>query len=111
DDNFKEDNYFEQEIVVKDVEYNKEDKKLYVNSYVIYYGDKFETANFVIDTETHNKLANSFKKRCKFGTWIKVKGRIWNKVVEEEASSVDIEDDWGSEETPMDVITKYISEL
>lgn len=98
DEKFVELASFEHEIVITDVMHEREDNKVYVNANIINYGDKIEAAQFTIDpteSDAQKKLAGNMLKRCKYGDWAKVFGRIINAV---EQVQLEVEDDgWGGE--------------
>lgn len=82
-DDFEEVNDFEQDIVIVDVMAVKEEKKYYITGRTIKYGDKWQDADFVIDVsqdEDAIKLAKIFKS-LKFGDFVTVFGKAFNKVV------------------------------
>lgn len=113
---FKESAGFEQELVFVNSEYDKETKKVHVLAYVIKYGDKFETADFVInvdeDNKANKKVAEVFSKKMKFGDFCKVMGKIVNKVETIEVESEE-EDIWGEvpEEMKKTAIKNRVTEL
>lgn len=98
DEKFVEQASFEQEIIITDVIHEREENKVYVNANIINYGDKVETAQFTIDpteSDAQKKLAGSMLRRCKYGDYMKVFGRIINAV---EQVQLEAEDDgWGGE--------------
>lgn len=91
-EDFKETAAFEQEMIIVDVEVDKEEKKAMVIGRTISYGDNWEDGTFHInygteegkDTELEN-LAKIFNK-LSFGDFVKVYGKVVNRMemVEEE---------------------------
>lgn len=77
-DNFEEENFFTQEIVVRDTEKVKADNKMYVYAYIIEYGGKFNPAIFEIDLEEYEDVSKYIGK-MKFGSLVKVSGSINNR--------------------------------
>ncbi len=108
DDKFKERCHFEQEIIVTDVIYNKETKKMIVNAYIILWNGKIIPGKFAIDVTTHEDMARTFKK-FGFGDHIKVHGRIINRAEMVEGSSAD--SNAFGETNDMKLITKRTKEL
>lgn len=95
---FKEVAEFEQEVVVVDPKaiVLKKENKLVMATYYIGYGEKFTPVQFIVNTETHNKLASNLAKHLKFGDLIKVFGKIVNQRIEKEVEGSAV-DDWGSD--------------
>jgi hypothetical protein len=111
DEKFVEIAGFEQEIVVTDVAVTEE-SKLMIGAKVIDYKGEDTDTSFMVDPETHKKLANNLKKRLKWGDAIKVYGLCINAVETEEVAGEEEEDDWGSEmPAGMNTIRNYIQEL
>jgi hypothetical protein len=112
DEQFAEVASFEQEIVVTDTTLDKETKKVFVNAYVIGYGDKFEPAQFVVDGNTLPKLATNVAKKFKFGDFVKVAGKCLN-CVELVETNDQLEDEWGGEKPKgfNSAIKNYTTEL
>jgi hypothetical protein len=102
---FKELSEFEQEIIINDNEIDKEEKKVYVSALTVAYGDKVNPAQFEIDASTHATLANNFAKKLKQTDWIKVYGKIINKVETTQQAETD---DWGSDPSVFDVVTNTV---
>lgn len=117
-ENFKETAIFEQEIVVTDKMVDKEAKALIISANIIKYGGEVVPTSFVVNSETHPKLANNMSKRLGFGDFIKVYGLIINATILEEAPQevVEDDDDWGGdtdikEELDTNYVKNYITEL
>lgn len=91
-ENFKEQNTFEQEIVIQDIMEDSKVKKLFVSAYVIGYGGTFNPAMFEINTETADATFIRNMKSLKFGDQIKVNGYIHNRALTEEVCD---NDGWG----------------
>lgn len=117
---FKEESFFEQEIVVLDTMVDEETKKLIVNAKVIKYNGDTANATFVVDGESLPKLAANVAKRFTLGDFIKVYGRIINSVVVTENTETQVEvsddDDWGGDDEVSkafdnNFIRDYVSEL
>jgi DNA polymerase III alpha subunit (gram-positive type) len=102
---FKELAEFEQEIVVGENIFDKEANKLVVQAYAISYGDKVNNAQFEIDINTHDTLARNFMKKLKVGDWVKIRGKVVNKVETTQQAETD---DWGSDPSVFDVVTNTI---
>lgn len=92
---FKERAEFEQEIVVLDSIVERDLNKVIVNAYTIGYGDKLNEAQFAINLDTHKEFGNNFVKKCTYGTWIKVYGKIISAV--ELGDPEPVVDEWGGE--------------
>jgi hypothetical protein len=121
DEKFEETNDFEQEIIFVGKEYDKENDKLYISTYIVTNknGD-FLPYNFTIypnktvksSSGKESKLEKLAKKlaKFKFGTTIKVAGRIQNRVETVEIE-VEEDDEWGVTPPSLRAATKIISEL
>jgi hypothetical protein len=95
DEKFDEMTSFEQEIVFVDASMDKEEGKLIVIGRVINYGGTYMDIPFVINEEKYPKLVKNFKKRLKFGDFIKVFGNCVNRAEKVETEIDEDEDDWG----------------
>lgn len=111
-ENFKEVASFEQEMVIVNVDLDKESKKVYVTGRLIKYDKSWDDIVFVVDANSYEKLAVNVNKLLKFGDLVKVQGKIVNGVVLEEQKN-DGGFDWGGE-SPQGVgtfVKNKISEL
>lgn len=118
-EDFKEKAMFEQEVVIWDTE--KIDNKLMVYAKNIKYNGEHTDAEFVVDAEVDGgkfkKLASNMSKRLKTGDFIKLYGKVINRVeLEEEEVTEEEPDDWGGdseveEEMNKNYIRNYIREL
>lgn len=88
DEKFKEVSDFTQEMVFVERSTDKEENKVYIQSYIIGYNEKFESATFVVDKNEYPDLGKNFEKKVKFGDLLEVEGNCINRVeVTEEAST------------------------
>lgn len=98
DEEFKEVASFEQELVVVNVDLDKETKKVYVTGRLIKYNKTWDDIVFVVDGNKYEKLAININKKFKFGDFVKVQGIILNGTVMEEVEEKSDGFDWGGEE-------------
>jgi hypothetical protein len=108
-ENFKEENEFTQELTIVNVDYDKEEQKVYVTAYIIQDRGKnnlpdVQTAVFVNYPEKDKAFAKTLLS-FKFGDTLKIQGVINSKIITEEIEQAD---GWGKVNT---VITKSIKEL
>lgn len=89
-ENFEETAVFEQEMVFVDMEVDRETKKAKVIGRTIGYGGKFANGSFIIDGNDKDLegLIKAFKK-LKFGAFMKVYGKVVNRVEFVEAEETD----------------------
>ncbi len=100
-EDFEEVSYFEQQMIYVDADIDKTEGKAYVTGRIVDYSGNFEDTQFIVDfTDGEGgydkdmvKLADSFKKRIKFGDVVDVYGDTINRVVIEEKEEDDNEED------------------
>lgn len=90
DEKFKEENEFAQEVIINDVDADASSKKIYLSTYIIGFNEKLNTANFEIDMNKTNPVFFKNIKGLKIGDFIKFKGKINYKVINEV-----VDGDWG----------------
>lgn len=87
DEEYKEQNYYEQEFVYVDSMINKEEKKLIVIGRIIDYNKNFLDATFSVnygEDEGMEKLAKNIKKQFKFGDLVTAWGEILNQAISQD---------------------------
>lgn len=103
-ENFEEEVNFTQDIVIREITEDTAEKKLYISAYVILYGNKFEPAEFVLDTERDADFTKNMK-GLKFGDSIKIYGTIQNRVITEEKQE---KTGWGDQPQSAYDIIRYL---
>jgi hypothetical protein len=81
---FKEINQFNQECVINEVEFDNTENKVFISAYVIGYNEKFDLMSFELDMTKAHPLFLKTLKSMKFGDFIKFKGTIHFRVIEQE---------------------------
>ncbi len=104
DESFKEEANFTQDIIIREITEDTAENKLYISAYVILYGNKFEPAEFVLDTERDVDFTKNMK-GLKFGDSIKIYGTIQNRVVTEEKEE---KTGWGNQPQTAYDIVRYL---
>lgn len=94
---FIETSSFEQEMVVIDVNVDKETKKAYVTGRLIRYNKSYDDIVFVVDGNDQQEFAKNFISKVKPFDLIKTEGRIINGTVLEEVEPEKVAIDWGGE--------------
>ena len=94
---FEEESIFTQEITVNTIEYNKEEKKIYLTAYIFKGKGKNKPINitpavFVIYPDNNKKFANNIMK-LKYGDTLKVDGIIHSRLEKQEVVA---DDEWGT---------------
>lgn len=90
DDEYRVENYYEQEMVFVDAMFDKDNKRLIVIGRIIDYRENTVDAEFMVnygDDEDMQKLAKNLKSKFKFGDLMTVHGEIKNETVEEEVET------------------------
>jgi hypothetical protein len=87
-EDFVETNTFDQTITVIDTEEDKTENKIFINAYIIKYGEKFEMTTFEINTKTCHPDFAKLMKKLSFGDTLLVRGIIHNRIIEEEVNGM-----------------------
>ncbi|MGE5438007.1 MAG: hypothetical protein ACM3O3_12410 [Syntrophothermus sp.] len=80
---FVEVNSFEQEAVINDIEVDNDNNKIFINTYIIGYGENYNPLTFELDTTTAHPLFIKTVKTFKFGDFIKLLGTIHYRAIKE----------------------------
>lgn len=91
-EDFVEENEFQQEIIINEVDVDREEQKLLISAYTVDYTGKATPALLELDGKTQKPSFVNNMKGLKFGDFIKVTGIVHNRQLTE---TIEVDEGWG----------------